>query len=70
MVTFVLTQHSRDEQLMKSLVKYFGCGQYYKRSSQEAGDFKCANLLDNCEKIIPFFQKYKIHGAKALDYQG
>lgn len=27
---FNLTQHSRDEQLMRSLIKYFNCGNVYK----------------------------------------
>lgn len=66
---FVLTQHTRDKQIMKSLVKYFGCGQYYTRSSEDGGDYKCRKLLDNYEKIIPFFKKYKIYGAKGLDFQ-
>lgn len=35
-VSFVLTQHSRDKQLMENLVKYFGCGNYYLRSDVDA----------------------------------
>ena len=37
-----LTQHSRDEQLMKSLVDYLGCGAVYKY--REAFNFKVAKF--------------------------
>lgn len=53
---------------MKSLVSYLGVGQYYPHSSREAGDFVVRGLSDITEKIIPFFDKYPIVGAKALDY--
>ena len=69
LLTFIITQHSRDEKLMKSLVNYLGCGYYNKRSNSEIGDFQCGKFLDNYEKIIPFFQRYKIIGAKAQDFQ-
>ena len=31
---FQLTQHSRDENLMKSLIKYFGCGNLYSNGNK------------------------------------
>jgi len=38
---FIITQHIRDEQLMNSLVLYFGCGKVYpkldKQSKQKVG---------------------------------
>lgn len=71
-ISFVLTQHTRDKQLMESLVKFFGFttwGNYYLRSSEEGCDYKCTNLLDNYEKIIPFFKEYKIRGAKLQEFQ-
>ena len=65
---FKITQHSRDKQLMKNLVSYFGVGQYYPYSTREAGDFFVRGFSDITQKIIPFFDKYPIVGAKALDY--
>jgi hypothetical protein len=38
-LTFQITQHSRDEALLQSLVKVLGCGRYAKRSKGDAGDF-------------------------------
>ena len=33
-LVFQLTQHSRDENLMKSLIKYFGCGNLYSNGNK------------------------------------
>ena len=60
---FQITQHSRDEHLIKSLIYYFDCGNIYKRG--DAFDFKVTGLTDITHKIIPFFNKYRIHGVKA-----
>src|SRR5437868_12704374 len=38
-LVFQLTQHSRDEQLMKSFGEFFGCGKYYGTKGIEAGNF-------------------------------
>ena len=81
---FKITQHSRDEALLKSLVNYLGCGRYYAASSSyNHGEFVVSNLSDVTGKIIPFFDKYPIPppptphmcgvgvgegGAKALDF--
>lgn len=64
---FIITQHSRDEQLIKSLISYFGCGKVYSKSKTVL-DFKFGNLKDINEKIIPFFKKHTIIGCKALDF--
>jgi hypothetical protein len=65
---FTITQHSREAELLKSLVNYLGCGVYYPRSGQNAGDFIVERYSCIIEKIIPFFEKYPIMGVKALDY--
>jgi len=64
---FVVTQHIRDELLLKSLVDFFGCGQTY--SYKEYTEFRCQSFKDNYEKILPFFNKYPIIGVKAKDLQ-
>jgi len=70
---FQITQHSRDDQLMKSLVSYLGCGRYEARSPHSvavatAGDYVVTRFSDHIEKIIPFFDQYPILGVKGLDY--
>lgn len=66
---FRITQHSRDTELMKSLVNYFGCGRYVVAPlGYNHGDFVVSNLPDIVEKIIPFLKKYAIIGNKSLDF--
>lgn len=64
---FKITQHERDEILLKSFVSYFNCG-YYLKSNQNVGIFQVEKFLDITEKIIPFFKNYPICGVKALDF--
>lgn len=68
-LSFKITQHSRDAQLMKNLEQYFDCGKYrlYPIKKTTGG---VENLFDITEKIIPFFDKYPILGVKALDFSG
>lgn len=66
---FQITQHTRDEQLLKSFENYLGCGHYRERSDGKfAGDFFVESFLDVCEKLIPFFKKYPLHGVKLQDF--
>lgn len=65
-LVFQLTQHNRDEQLMRSLIKYFDCGNIYK--DREAFKYQVEKFSDIYNKIIPFFYKYRIQGVKSLDY--
>lgn len=64
---FKLTQHSRDENLMKSLINFFECGGIYKK--RETFNFQVTKFDDITQKIIPFFQKYSIRGVKAEDFK-
>jgi len=65
---FTINQHSRDAALLRSLVKYFNCGNYQSYSNRDAGDFVVTKFSDITDKIIPFFEKYPIKGVKALDF--
>lgn len=65
---FRVTQHIRDIELLKNFMSTLGCGRLRVRSNGFACDFVVTRFSDNIEKIIPFFGKYKIEGAKYLDY--
>lgn len=67
-LVFTLTQHSRDEQLMRSLIKYLNCGNVIKNRNREARDFRVTKFDDITSKIIPFFKKFMIHGVKTKDF--
>lgn len=66
-ILFILTQHIRDELLLKSFIDFFECGHTHAQSS--AIEFKCQSFKDNYEKILPFFHKYPILGVKAQDFE-
>lgn len=65
-LVFKITQHIRDEELMKSLIKYFEAGNVFK--NREIIDFRVTKINELNEKLIPFFEKYKIVGSKFQDY--
>ena len=44
LLVFKITQHVRDEQLLKNLVVFLEFGRYYKRPKENAGDILCKSL--------------------------
>ncbi len=66
-IIYVLTQHVRDDLLLKSLVDFFGCGQAYPYKNHS--EFVCQSFKHNYEKILPFFRKYLILGVKSQDFE-
>ena len=55
---FIISQHARDEQLMKSLIKYFECGYTDKdKTRPNVVNFIVTMIADITKKIIPLFQK-------------
>lgn len=56
---FQVTQHTRDDNLIISLINYFGCGKYRERKGGLAGDFLVYKLPDLTEKIMagPIFRQ-------------
>ena len=70
LLVFQITQHVRDEQLIKSLIAYLDCGTIYKTSTRpNEVNFIVTKFSDIIGKIIPFFQSnHPINGVKALDF--
>ena len=66
---FQITQHSRDAELMKSFISFFNCGRFSFRSNEDHSDFLVTTFSDINDRIIPFFKKYEIEGAKASDFE-
>jgi hypothetical protein len=63
---FRVSQHSKDEQLLRSFIEYFSCGNYY--NNRMAGEFMVAKFSDITSKIIPFFLNHPNEGVKAQDF--
>jgi hypothetical protein len=68
-LTFTITQHNRDKELMVSLANLLGCGNIYSYQNNSAIDYKVSRINDLTEILIPIFDKYPVLGAKNLDYQ-
>lgn len=64
---FVITQHIRDELLLKSFKDFFNCGQTY--SYKDYIEYRCQSFKDIDKSIIPFFHKYPILGIKSKDFE-
>ena len=64
---FQVSQHIRDENLLKSMVKFLGCGRYYslEKVGINRGDFFVTKLSDILDKVIPFFEEYPLLGEKS-----
>jgi len=65
-LSFFITQHNKDERLMRSMINYLGCGNI--QPGNNAVNFRVDSFLDINEKVIPFFGKYPILGAKSKDF--
>lgn len=69
LLVFQITQHSRDEMLMESLISYFGCGILEKDPRGPYVNFSVYNFADNYEKIIPFFNLHNLIGTKLENFK-
>nr|YP_009185053.1 putative LAGLIDADG homing endonuclease [Characiochloris acuminata]YP_009185090.1 putative LAGLIDADG homing endonuclease [Characiochloris acuminata]ALO63326.1 putative LAGLIDADG homing endonuclease [Characiochloris acuminata]ALO63330.1 putative LAGLIDADG homing endonuclease [Characiochloris acuminata] len=65
---FTVVQHKRDIQLLAALKAYFGCGSV----GVNHGDryhWRVKNLDHFINIIIPFFEKHKLKGKRAIEFQ-
>lgn len=65
---FEISQHSRDTELMNSLVKYWGCGKTTVIATRPVVRFNVVKFTEFKDIIVPFFNKYPLYGNKRLDY--
>ena len=65
---FRISQHSRDIELMKKIVEYFGSGKIYKYGGQSAISLTIVDFTDITNIIIPLLNKHPIIGIKLYDY--
>nr|ATI20314.1 LAGLIDADG endonuclease [Juglanconis sp.] len=75
---FQVTQHKRDEFLIKSIIEYLNCGNALQ--SKNVFRYRVSKFSDRLplgddpregdltDKIIPFFKKYPILGIKLKDF--
>lgn len=63
---FIITQHSRDEKLIRSFIAYFQCGTVSK--NRETFQYRVTKFSEIVEKIIPYFKNNPILGTKQKDF--
>jgi len=63
---FIITQHTRDETLIRSFKEYFQCGNIV--TSKNAISFRVTNLSEIKDIIVPFFKNSSILGEKYKNY--
>lgn len=68
-LVFRITQHIRDELLIRSFIQYFGCGKVYKKTGMDAVDFMVTGLSDITDKVVPFLCEYPVLGKKSSDFK-
>lgn len=66
-LVFQITQHSRDERLIQSLISYLGCGKLVTSSDGKV-QFRVEKFSDNFEKILEFFSNHNVRGVKVEDF--
>ena len=66
---FSITQNIRDSQLMESFKEYLDWGTTRTNRRDSTILFSVSRLADVVDKVIPFIEKYPLHGVKALDFE-
>ena len=65
---FSLTQHVKDEELLRDIVTYLNYGRYYKTPTRDEGQYLVTVFSDINDKLIPFLNEYPLLGVKKEDY--
>jgi hypothetical protein len=67
--SFHIAQHSKDLELIKLFIKFFGCGSIRVRSNSLMCDYIVQDTTNLLEKIIPHFDSYPVLNLKQEDYK-
>ena len=65
---FSITQHTKDEELLKDIATYLNYGRYYKSPTRDEGQYLVTVFSDINDKLIPFLNEYPLLGVKKEDY--
>nr|UEV87080.1 hypothetical protein [Grifola frondosa] len=66
---FHITQHSRDQLLMRMFILFFECGKLNIRTNTERCDYYVQDFQNIYNKIIPHFYKFPLCNVKSLDFE-
>lgn len=65
---FILSQHSKNKDLLESLISTFNCGRYISKSKSDCSEFIVEKFTDVRDKVIPIFEEFKLYGLKSKNY--
>jgi hypothetical protein len=68
---FTVVQHERDVQILHALKDLFGCGSVAINRRDETSTrwhYRCKNVTDLHEKVIPFFEKHRLKTKKGVEF--
>lgn len=65
---FSITQHTKDEELLKDIAIYLNYGRYYKSPTRDEGQYLVTVFSDINDKLILFLNEYPLLGVKKEDY--
>lgn len=66
---FSISQHNRDSELMQNISNFLSCGYWINKPLKSHGEFRVTDFSDIVNIVIPFFEKYPLHGHKQLDFE-
>lgn len=67
-IGYQVSQHLRDQSLIKSLKDFFECGRS-EPCGKSGISFRITKFKDITEKVIPFFENYPLLGSKLKDFK-
>jgi hypothetical protein len=67
-IGYQVSQHLRDQSLIKSLKDFFECGRT-EPCGKSAISFRITKFKDITNIVIPFFENYPLLGSKLKDYK-
>lgn len=68
LIAFSIKLHKRDEELLKLIQLYFGCGNIYK-GSKDSLVFKIVDIKQIIDTVIPQFEKFPLQTQKKADFE-
>lgn len=69
---FTVVQHEYDVQILHALKDQFGCGSVGVNRKDETSTrmhYRCKNVKDLHNMIIPFFEKHKLKTKKRIEFE-
>lgn len=68
-LSFSVSQHIRDKELLEILARYFNCGKIRAANNRNSAEWIVTKLQDLHLIILPFLNKYQLSGVKVSDLE-